>query len=101
MNQYIQYLKEYLTNKQPNYGYSDAESLLDMLYYAYTADNPVYNEAIKSRFAHLDRILSQLTLDDNNEVFLLTTELCAEHAKLAFHSGVHTGARLFIELSKQ
>ena len=100
MNLYIQYLKEYLTNKHPNYGYSDANSMLDMLYYAYTLDNPIDNEAIKERFESLDRILSRLTLEDNNSVFLLTAELCAEHARLAFLSGVHTGARLFIELSE-
>ena len=99
MNTYIKYLREYLTDKHPNYGYSDANSLLDMLFYAYTLDNPIYNETIKARFEELDHILSRLTLDDNNSVFMLTADLCAEHAKLAFLSGVHTGARLFIELS--
>lgn len=100
MNPYIQYLREYLTNKHINYGYSDAESLLDMLFYAYTLDNPIDNEDIKRNFAHLNQILSRLTLEDNNTVFTTASELCHDHAKQAFLSGVIVGSRLFTELSE-
>lgn len=98
MNTYIEHLKEYLLNKQPNYGYKDAHSLLDMLYYYYTQDNPIENQKIKASFAHLDNILALLPLQDNDTVFVLTANLCNEYAKQGFIAGIITGTHLFAEL---
>lgn len=99
MNQYIQRLKQHLDSKQINYEFRDAESILDMLYYAYISENPVENESITARFMELESILCQLTLDENNRVFDITIQLCSEYAHRAFLVGVHAGARLYTELS--
>ena len=43
MNRYIENLKSFLAEQTSNYTYDDAGSLLEMLYYYYTASNPVDN----------------------------------------------------------
>lgn len=100
MDLYIQSLKKYLAENQPNYGWCDAATLLEMLYYYYTSDNPVDNDRIKKQFQQADQILCQLSLEDNNSIFLLTSDLCEEHAKQAFLSGIQVGMRLFTELAQ-
>ncbi|MBO5079054.1 MAG: hypothetical protein J6B67_05160 [Oscillospiraceae bacterium] len=98
MNKYVQCLKEHLRSKPIDYGYSDAKSILDMLYFAYTQENPVENEEIRTKFDGMENILSQLSLDDNNTIFGLTCTLCAEYAHMAFLAGVHVGTCLYDEL---
>lgn len=99
MNPYIQYLQEYLKEKHIEYGYSDAKNLLEKLYYAYTLSNPIDNEKIRYQFDNLDKILSRLTLRDNNQIFEITSELCEEHSHLAFLAGIHAGFLLNMELT--
>lgn len=98
MNPYIQYLQEYLTEKHIDYGYSDAKTLLDMIYYAYSLNNLIDNEKIRDRFNKANKILSRLTMHDNNQLFEMISELCEEHAHLAFLAGVHVGYLLDREL---
>lgn len=98
MNRYIQALRSYLKKQSPCFDYDDANSLLEMLYYFYTSANPIENDKIRNQFEKMDTILSQLTLADNDTVFLLTVNLCSDYQKQAFLEGVHVGMRLFTEL---
>lgn len=101
MNRYIENLKSFLAQRSPDYGYEDANSLLEMLYYYYTANNPVDNAQIRCQFRDLDEILSKLTLAENDKVFLLASQLCIAHERQAFLEGIHVGLRLFQELSEE
>ena len=69
MNRYVKSLKAFLAEQTPCYGYDDANSLLEMLCYYYTSDNPVDNGLICCQFKELDNILSKLSLADNDKVF--------------------------------
>lgn len=101
MNRYIQNLRSYLEQQSPCFDYDDANSLLEMLYYCYTSVNPVENNKIRSQFEKMDTVLSQLSLEDNDAVFLLTVNLCGDYQKQAFLAGVHVGMRLFTELQTE
>lgn len=99
MNRYTKNLKDFLSQQTPNYGYADAESLMELLYYSYTSDNPVDNSVIRYQFKQLDDILNHLSLDENNAIFRLAGELCIAHERQAFLDGIHVGLRLFSELN--
>ena len=100
MDSYMQLLHQYLSEHQPNYGWRDAESLLEMIYHYYTADNPIDNDYIKKQFEQMDEILCKLPLAENDRIFLLTVNLCSECEKQAFIAGLQVGVRLFAELAQ-
>ena len=101
MNKYIKKLNQFLEQQVPDYGFDDAQSLLEMLYCYYTQANPIDTAVIHCQFKELDDILSKLTLAENNAVFGLTCGVCAEYEKKAFLEGIHVGLRLFMELNVQ
>ncbi len=100
MNHYIKNLKAFLSQQAPCFGYDDANSILDMLYYYYTTENPVDSGVIRCQFAEQEKILSKLSLEDNTALFFVTTDLCVAHARKGFLDGVQVGLRLFEELEE-
>lgn len=98
MNRYIENLKSFLAEQAPCFGYDDANSILEMLYYYYTDANPIDNAVIRCQFEGLDNVLSKLPLKDCDRVFSLAADLCISHARQAFSEGVNIGMRLFTEL---
>ena len=98
MNSYIENLKSFLTEQSPNFGYTDAHSVIDALYYYYTEANPIDGTVIRCQFRKLDSMLSKLPLDECNQVFSSTVDLCISHSRQAFSAGVQIGMRLFTEL---
>lgn len=98
MNRYIENLKTFLAEQSTNYGYDDANSILEMLYYYYTEANPFDNAVIRCQFKELNDILGHLSIAENDAVFSLTCNLCMAHSRHAFLEGVQTGMRLFEEL---
>jgi len=99
MNRYIENLKSFLAEQTPNFGYDDANSLLEMLYYYYTVANPVDNAVIRCQFKDLNDILCRLAINEQNAIFGIAGNLCVSHARQAFLEGIHVGARLAAELS--
>ncbi len=71
MNRYIENLKSFLAEQTPNFGYDDAKSILDMLYYYYTDTNPVDGSVIRCQFKELDKVLSKLSWAECERVFTL------------------------------
>jgi len=98
MNNCIEKLKAFLAEQSPCFGYDDANSILEMLYYYYTTANPVDNAVIRCQFRDLDNTLSHLTLAENDAIFSLTCNLCTAYERQAFSDGVQVGLRLFTEL---
>ena len=98
MNRYIENLNALLAEQMPKYAFEDADSILDMLYFYYMDANPVDSGVIRCQFRELDKVLSKLSLEDNNRVFMLSVGLCVSHAREAFSEGVKVGMRLFTEL---
>ena len=100
MNRYVEKLKSFLTEQAPNYIYTDAHSLLELLYYSYTASNPVDNAVIRCQFKELNDIMYRLSLAENDAVFSLVGDLCAAHERQAFLDGIQVGMQLFSELNE-
>ncbi len=100
MNRYIEKLKAFLSEQPLRCGDTDAKSILEMLYYYYSEDNPIDSAVIRCRFNELDHILYHLSLSDNNAVFYLTCKLCSAYEQQAFLEGIQVGMRLFRELGE-
>ena len=98
MNKYIDNLRIFLSEQSPRYGYDDANTLLEMLYYFYTEENPIDSGVIRLHFKALEEILSKLPQQDNNAFFALVCSLCENCQKKAFMEGLLVGLRLFSEL---
>lgn len=98
MNPYIEALKRHLAEKPPDYGYADANSLLDILYYFYTELNPVDNSAIRQRFGELGEFLDGRTLEEQDRIFGLLCGIYEELERQAFFDGFYVGLRLAAEL---
>lgn len=101
MNPYVQKLKEYLYGLPVYSPYDDVQSILELLCYIYTVDNPVSSSSIRYQFLKMDDILKRLSLEDNNMLFTQVCDLCDEHAKRGFMAGLRVGNALFKELSEQ
>lgn len=99
MNRYIEKLKGFLAEQNPNYGYEDAGSILEMLYYYYSENNPIDNAVIRCQFKELNDVLKCLSWDQHETVFATTCNLCSAFERKAFMEGIHVGLRLFCELS--
>ena len=99
MNRYIDNFKYFLSKQPHNYGFTDANSLLEMLCYYYAENNPVDNSIIRYQFDELDTVLSKLSFSDNNALFLMISTLCASYEKQAFMDGIAVGWQLYTELN--
>lgn len=98
MNRYIKSLKSFLAEQTPGFGYDDANSILEMLYYYYSLANPVDNAVIRCQFKELNDILKSLSWEDSELLFAVTGDLCVAHERQAFLDGLHVGLRLMEEI---
>ena len=99
MNRYIQNLKSFLSEQHPSFGYDDANSILEMLYYYYTQENPIDSALIRYRVKELNDCIPHMTNKEADAVFTVTMGLCSDYERLAFFEGVQVGMRLIDELS--
>ena len=100
MKKYIEKLKEFLEEQHPNYPHNDVDSLLDVLYYYYTEDNPIDSALIRCQFKGFDDCLNSLTWDQHEAFFAAACNLCSSYERQGFINGIHIGLRLFKELSE-
>ena len=100
MNQYTEIIKTYLSEKEPKYE-QGIHSLLDMLFWHYTLENPVEDSKIRGQFRGLEDILGPLGNRQADVVMDKVTDLCFDYQQTAFQEGMRAGARLMLELTRQ
>ena len=83
--------------KQPLASYGDADSILETLFWLYTENNNLDNEAVKQQFARLREYLN-LPAKEYDEVFYIVSSLCLEHGKQAFRAGFSMAMDLMQEV---
>ena len=98
MEKYIQALKEYALSHEPNYG--DGESILTLLYEAYSEANRMDNDQIKADFNDLYAAMNGMTLKEMDRVIYPVCTLCRGHEKAGFAEGIKVAIRLAKEISK-
>lgn len=72
----------------------DGESVLSLLYEAYSDNNRMYNDQIKADFAELYQLLNGMLLREMDWIINPVCALCREHERTGFIHGVQVGIRL-------
>lgn len=91
-------LRNHIDNHPPNYG--DGESVLTMLYEAFSEANPMDDIRIKQDFHQLYQQMSGMYLRDMDQILNPVCALCRDHQRSGFIHGVQIGVRLAEELSE-
>ncbi len=94
--EYIQALKEYVLSHEPNVG--DGESILTLLYEAYSEVNRMDDDQIEEDFNALYQAMNGMTLREMDRVIYPVCTLCRDHEKAGFVEGLKVGIRLKEEL---
>jgi len=97
MDTIFEMLKKHITVHQPNFG--DGESVLTLLYEAYSECNRLDDTQIKADFNELYRLMNGMELRDIDKIIYPVCKLCRDHERSGFVEGIKIGIRLAHELN--
>lgn len=94
-------MKEYLTQHPVDY-LEQVDSLLELIYMAYTEYNSVETPELKAGISEAEKALRSLvdTEAERERYMNAVYHMCAFFEKVAYIEGMKTGARLVMELEK-
>ena len=96
MNPFLENLLSALEKSPPNLG--DADSVLTLLYEAYTELNNLDNAQIKADFHNLYQAMNGKDLREMDQILDPVCALCRHHEQSGFREGVRVGFQLAEEL---
>ena len=96
---WLEALTRQILEQEINYGDWHAQSLLEMLYVAYTDYNRIDTGCGKTGFVTLEHLLSCIPKQTFDTVFDTVCDLCACHERAGFTEGLKLGIRLRQELT--
>lgn len=96
MKNFFDVLNQYISENQPNFG--DGESVLTMLYEAYSECNRLDNAQIKTDFNELYQLMNGMELREMDRIIYPVCKLCRDHERSGFIEGIRIGVRLSKEL---
>ena len=70
------------------------------IYWHYAECHNMSNDATREAHHALNECLSDLSLREDGQVFILVGTPCAEHERIAFFAGLRLGAPLMLELAE-
>ena len=96
MKSFHDVLKQYVSENQPNFG--DGESVLTLLYEAYSECNRLDDTEVKEDFNELYRLMNGMELRDMDKIIYPVCNLCRDHERSGFVEGIKIGIMLAHEL---
>lgn len=101
MKAYLEKLKAQIeADPIPFYDGGDAP-VLEALYFHYTECYCMHSNLTKQISAELNDLTSGLAFADADKICSLSSELAAEHERIAFIAGLQLGAQLMLELAEK
>lgn len=97
IEQYIRVLQEHVQSHRQDFG--DGESVLTLLYEAYSDNNRMDNAQIKADFKELYRQMEGMELREMDQIIDPVCILCRDHERAGFVEGVKVGLILALEIS--
>ena len=94
---YIKALKARITASPPDLDNED--SVLGILYEAYSETNAMYDDEIKVAFHALYEAMNGMPLRGMDQIVYPVCTLCRSHQKSGFIEGVRMGLQLYAELA--
>ena len=96
MDNIVDVLKQHISDHQPNFG--DGESVLTLLYEAYSECNRLDDSHIKADFEELYHLMNGIPLRDMDKIIYPVCKLCRDHERSGFIEGIKVGYRLKEEM---
>ena len=96
MKSFHDVLKQYVSENQPNFG--DGESVLTLLYEAYSECNRLDDTEVKEDFNEPYRLMNGMELRDMDKIIYPVCKLCRDHERSGFIEGIKIGIMLAQEL---
>ena len=97
MKNFFDVLNQYISENQPNFG--DGESVLTMLYEAYSDCNRLDDARVKEDFNELYRLMNGMELREMDKIIYPVCKLCRDHERSGFVEGIRIGLMLYHELN--
>ena len=98
MKNFYDVLNQYVSENQPSFG--DGESVLTLLYEAYSECNRLDDARIKEDFNELYQLMNGMELREMDKIIYPVCKLCRDHEKTGFVEGIRIGICLAQELKK-
>ena len=98
MKQFYDVLRKSISERRPNFGNGD--SVLAMLYEAYSECNQMEDAQIKAAFEELYRQMNGMELHEMDRILDPVCSLCRSHERTGFVAGIKFGMRIYQELNK-
>ena len=98
MKDYLTVLRDHITAHPPDLGVTD--SVLNLLYEAYSECNPMADAQINAGFHELYQLMNGVPLEKMDEIINPVCFLCREHERSGFVHGVQIGMLLARELTE-
>ena len=96
MKNFYDVLNRYVSENQPSFG--DGESVLTLLYEAYSECNRLDDTQIKADFNELYRLMNGMELQEMDKIIYPVCKLCRDHERSGFVEGIKIGIMLAHEL---
>ena len=96
MDNYFEKLRDYITEKTPDFG--DGDSVLTLRYEAYADYNRMDDDTIKENFDELYRQMNGMELREMDKIIYPVCTLCRDHQRSGFVEGIKMCMRLIDEL---
>ena len=96
MKNFYDVLNRYVSENQPSFG--DGESVLTLLYEAYSECNRLDDTQIKADFNELYRLMNGMELQEMDKIIYPVCKLCRDHERSGFTEGIKIGIMLAHEL---
>lgn len=90
-------LRQHTADHQPDFGNGD--SVLSLLYEAYSECNRLEDDRIKADFNELYRQMNGMTLREMDHILDPVCSLCRDHERIGFVNGIKLGFILNHELN--
>ena len=94
---FVTALRDRIARTEPNL--DDNDSVLALLFNAYTELNGLDNEIIRQDFNDLYSAMNGKTLHEMDEILYPVCTLCRDHEKAGFEEGIKVGLRLAQEIN--
>ena len=96
MKNFYDVLNQYVSDNRPNFG--DGESVLTLLYEAYSECNRLDDAQVKEDFKQLYQLMNGMELRDMDKIIYPACKLCRDHERSGFIEGIKIGIMLAHEL---
>ena len=96
MKNFYDVLNRYVSENQPSFG--DGESVLTLLYEAYSECNRLDDAQVKEDFNELYRLMNGMELREMDKIIYPVCKLCRDHERSGFVEGIKIGIMLAHEL---